>query len=41
MMLYHSFLVDALKDNNETTAAENIHKISMFKHQYLRKIYSI
>ena len=35
------FLVDALKDNNETTAAENIHKISMLKHQYLRKIYSI
>ena len=27
------FLVAALKDNNETTAAENIHKISMLKHQ--------
>ena len=35
------FLVGALKDNNETTAAENIHKISMLKHQYLRKIYFI
>ena len=35
------FLVDALKDNNETTAAENIYKISKFKHQYLRRIYSI
>ena len=27
------FLVDVMKDNNETTAAENIHKISMLKHQ--------
>ena len=35
------FLVAALKDNNENTAAENIDKISMLKHQYLRKIYSI
>ena len=26
------FLVDALKDNNETSAAENIHKLSMLKH---------
>ena len=26
------FLVDALKDINETTAAENIHKLSMLKH---------
>ena len=32
------FLVAALKDNNETTAAENIHKISMLKHQYLRDL---
>ena len=34
------FLVAALKDNNETTAAEDIHKISMSKYQSLRIIYS-
>ena len=33
------FLVDALMDNNETTAAENIHKLSMLKHQILRMAY--